>query len=312
MTISLREFRFPQGMVTVITVILLLTPFWDASARIPQTKKRPRVVVRKPSAPTGSIDSVERAMNSICTQRGRDPQATVPIDEMATQQVLPLTHPQVIAARKRAESLLPVAKRLVPFALSHIAAMNDLKPLSLRWIITRVQAVKTIKTEVEERDNSAWRSSEPDAIVFGTIFLAGLRSDEAIIAVLAHELTHAVNGTDQALQPVFTHIGTKAARIGSPVSVSAAAELTCELVGIEVLRDYVSQTSKSGPTAQRLIRAFEKDCVRKDLADENHLSPRQTMRLLLKLEPDVSTAIVGVVKGNQSQKSKRAYSRRSK
>ena len=40
---------------------------------------------------------------------------------------------------------------------------------------------------MDSRDNASVYLSRPHVITFGTIFLAGLRSDEGMISVLAHE-----------------------------------------------------------------------------------------------------------------------------
>jgi hypothetical protein len=236
-------------------------------------------------------DIIDRAVASICEERIRDPHGSIPIDQMAAQRALPLTDPKVIAGRKRAERLLPVAKRLVPSALSRLAADYNLEALSLNWIHTRVRSVNTIKPEAEAHDNAYWRPSEPNTIIFGTIFLAGIRSDEAMITVLTHELTHAVNGTDQSLQPLFARVEARASRVGNlPIQGNMAAELTCEAVGLQAMRAHTGKVSGKG-TARRLARAVGKNCVQRDLADASHLSPRQTLRVLLALEPELAMAI---------------------
>jgi hypothetical protein len=66
------------------------------------------------------------------------------------------------------------------------------------------------------------------------------------------------------------------------------------MVGLETVRDYISQTKRRKPgSEQRLGRALQKDCVQTDLSDEDHLSPRQTMRLLLQLDVELLTALNG-------------------
>jgi hypothetical protein len=283
-----------DGLVVCIGLILVLVQLIVVPCSSAQRhNKRRRVNKIEKRVLTDNADPFERTVRTICEQRKRDSMATIPIDEMASMRPLPLTDRRVLAGKSRAQRLLPIAKRLVPFALRQVAAKNGLEPVSSSWIIDRVQAVNFIKAEVEERDNSSWRPSEPDAIIFGTIFLSGLRSDEAMIAVLAHELTHAINSTDQGLQPLFIRIGANASRTREPVSASAAIELGCELVGIEVLRDYISKTGGRGKTGLRLARDLEKDCVQRDLPDENHLSPRETMLLLLKLDPELASGISG-------------------
>ncbi len=253
-----------------------------------QSSKRRRVAKPRASAPVTAGDPVERAVAFVCQDRTRDAQGTVPIDVMAAQTTLPITDSRVIEGRNRAQSMLPTAKRLIPFALSRVAANNRLEPLSLKWIIERVRSINVIKAEPGQRDNAVWRPSEPDTIIFGTVFLAGLRSNEAMIAVLAHEITHAINGTDNALQPVFKRVGDKSSTFGKPIAFAAAVEIACELVALEVARDYVSQSSSRGLQRRRLARPLQKGCVTRDLSDPDHLSPRETMRLLVMLEPKLA------------------------
>lgn len=191
----------------------------------------------------------------------------------------------------RAERLLPLAKRLVPAALSRLAADYNLEPLNLNWISARVKIVNVIKLEMEAYDNAYWRPTEPNAIIFGTVFLAGIRSDEAMITVLAHELTHAVNGPDQSLRPLFARIEARASRIRNlQIQENMALELTCEAVGLQAMRTHTGRSLGKG-TTRRLARAVGKNCVQRDLADATHLSPRETLRALLALEPELAMAI---------------------
>ena len=55
---------------------------------------------------------------------------------------------------------------------------------------------------MESRDNASVFLSRPHVITFGTIFLAGLRSDEGMISVLAHELMHVADGDNDSLRPL--------------------------------------------------------------------------------------------------------------
>lgn len=261
--------------------------------------------VKTPPATIAGTDSVERAMNTICEDRRADVRGTIPIDEMAFAPPFPLTDSRVSAGKGRATALLATAKRLVPFAVRRVAIANGVEPRNLKWMITRVHTVKNIRADVEMRDNATWQPSEPDTIVVGTVFLAGLRSDEAMLAVLAHELTHAINGTDHGLAPVFSRLHGRAP-LGTVASENATIELVCEMVGLETVRDYISQTKGRKPgVRQRLGRALQKDCVRTDLSDEDHLSPRETMRMLLQLDAD----LVNALSGEQLQTNKKTASK---
>jgi hypothetical protein len=298
MTLLKRSKLSQSGVVIVAGLILLCTQSLESPRSSAQTRERTQTGSSVRRLPTGDLhpegyDIIERAVTSICAESVRDPQGSIPIDKMAAQPALPLTDARVIAGRKRAERLLPAAKKLVPSVLSRLAAQYNLEALSSNWIQARVKAVNTIRPEVEAHDNAYWRPSEPNAIIFGTIFLAGIRSDEAMITVLAHELTHAVNGTDEALQPLFSRVEARASRIGNlPIRGNMATELTCEAVGLQVMRTYTGKASGKG-TTRHLARAVGKNCVQTDLADENHLSPRETLRVLLALEPELTKAITG-------------------
>jgi hypothetical protein len=273
-----------------LSVVLISSPFVPPATIEAQHREKSRPS-RASVAGFDKGDLVERAINVVCEARRQDAQGTVPIDEMAFAPPLSLTDSRVSSGRARAMALLPVAKRLVPFAVRRVAIANGVEPRNLKWIITRVQAVKTIRPEVGLHDNASWLPSEPDTILFGTVFLAGLRSDEAMLSVLAHELTHAINGDDGGLEPIFTRLRARAQR-GEPISENAAVELACEMVGLETLRDHITQTKGQGVgSGQRLGRGLQKDCVRTDLSDEDHLSPRGTMRALLQLDPALLSAI---------------------
>ena len=281
------------GAVALAGIILLWSLLVTGSPGMAQRHRTERVAPAERREPYEESVSVERAITTICTERVQDPLGSVPIDEMAAQPPLPLTDARVKEGRKRAERLLSSAKKLVPSLLSQLAATYNLEALSQDWIRARVNAVHDIKAEVESHDNASWRPSEPHAIIFGTVFLAGLRSDEAMIAVLAHELTHAIAGTDGALLPLIRRIGARASQVaGASIGEDMSVELACEMVGLRVMEGYTSRTGNTKMMAQRLTRAMGKDCVRLDLADTDHLSPRETMRLLLKLEPNLTAAII--------------------
>ncbi len=130
---------------------------------------------------------------------------------------------------------------------------------------------------------------DPRVIDFGTIFLAGLRSDEAVVSVLAHELTHIAGGQADSLRPLFRAIARRAAgRTGLRIQGQRVEELGCDLVGVMAARAFIKQTPSWEPLTRRLARAFEHNCVDDDVSDEDHLSPRNTIRALFSL--DVSLA----------------------
>ncbi|HVS80854.1 MAG TPA: hypothetical protein VHE60_03905 [Pyrinomonadaceae bacterium] len=237
---------------------------------------------------------VERAIGATCAERVRDPLGSVPIDEMQTRPSLPAGNPDAIAGARRAERLLPTTKKLVANAIIELAKDYDFfgtaaNRARVNAATSRVEAVRRIKPDVDSRDNASVLLRDPRVIDFGTIFLAGLRSDEGMVSVLAHELTHIASGQADSLRPLFRAIARRAAaRTGLRIQGQRAEELGCDLVGVMAARAFIKQTPSWEPLPRRLARAFEHNCVDDDASDEDHLSPRNTIRALFAL--DVSLA----------------------
>lgn len=245
-------------------------------------------------APVEEINIVERAMTAVCLERSRDPLGSVPIDVMQSRPSLPLAHPDAIAGLKRAERLLPAARDLVVASLRDLFNEYNVEGSRIRAATARVLAVNKIEADVELRDNASVVLTTPRTIYFGTIFLAGLQSDEGMVSVLAHELTHIADGREDSLQPLFRLVGRRAANLtGMRIVGRRPEELTCDLVGAMVARYFIERTPGKEALARRLARAIEHNCVEEDGTDEAHLSPRNTMRALLVLDPSLGGDIMG-------------------
>jgi hypothetical protein len=243
---------------------------------------------------------VERAIGAACSERARDPHGSVPIDEMQARVSLPTSDPDSIAGTRRAEHLLPVARELVVLSLIQLAKNYDLyrnsaEQARIGAAVARVQTVAVIKPDVDARDNASVFLHHPRTIRFGTIFLAGLRSDEAMTSVLAHELTHIADGRQNSLHNLFRAIGLRAAsRTGLRINGQRAEELACDLVGVMAVEAFIKQTPNGGePLARKLARAVEHNCVDRDDSDEDHLSPGNTIRALLSLDLPLARGLLG-------------------
>ena len=232
-------------------------------------------------------------MTAICSERARDPLGSVPIDVMQARPSLPLNHPDAVAGLKRAERLLPQARELVMAALRDLGPQYNVDAGRIRAATLRVMAVNRIEPDVELRDNASVMLNTPRAIYFGTIFLAGLQSDEGMISVLSHELTHIADGKEDSLHPLFKLVGKRAATLtGMRIAGRRPEELTCDLVGAMAARTYIERTPGREALARRLARSIEHNCVEEDGTDEAHLSPRNTMRALLALDPTLGRDIM--------------------
>jgi hypothetical protein len=243
-------------------------------------------------ASTGNI--VERAMNAVCTERVSDPLGSVPIDEMQARPSLSLRDPAAVAGAARAERLLPVARELAINALTKLARDYKIDDWRLRSAVRRIQAVTRIKPDVDLRDNASVIMVDPHTIYFGTIFLAGLPSDEGMISVLAHEITHIADGRDDSLTPLFRQIASRAITLtGLSITGRRPEELSCDWVGALSARAYIERSPNQEPLTRRLARIVEHNCVDEDDTDEDHLSPRNTMRALFALDSGLAREVVG-------------------
>lgn len=241
---------------------------------------------------------VERAVGAACAERVRDPLGSTPIDEMQARPSLPVTDADAVAGARRAERLLPTTKKLVTEAMARLSRDFQLYETAadrarIGVATARVEAVKRIKPDVDARDNASVLLRDPRTIEFGTIFLAGLHSDESMVSVLAHELTHIAGGQTDSLRPLFRAIARRAAaRTGLRIQGQRAEELTCDLIGVMTARAFIQQTPSWEPLPRRVARAVEHNCVDDDASDEDHLSPRNTIRALFALYLDLAGEIL--------------------
>ena len=234
---------------------------------------------------------VEEASGVVCTQAKLDPKSSVAIDEMQARPSLPVQHPDAQAGAQRAQKLLPIAKALVISSLRQLVVEYNFHKSRrfdrrIQQAIARVQAVRRVRPDMESRDNASVFLSRPQVITFGTIFLAGLRSDEGMISVLAHELMHIADGDNDSLRLLVAAVGNKASDLtGLDVQGQRGEEITCDLIGAMSVRAYVADTPSYESIARRLARSIQHNCVEVDEGDEDHLSPRSTIRALLALHP---------------------------
>ena len=241
--------------------------------------------------PPGAAAMVEEATTVVCTEAKLDPHSSLAIDEMQARPSLPVHDPEARSGAVRAQRLLPIAKSLVISSLKQLVidyGLQNTRGFDTRIAqgIDRVQAVKSVRPDMESRDNASVFLSRPHTITFGTLFLAGLRSDEGMISVLAHELMHIADGDHDSLRLLVSAVGNKATLLtGLDLRGQRSEELTCDLVGAMAVRAYVADTPAYESISRRLSRSIEHNCVDIDEGDEEHLSPRNTIRALLSLNP---------------------------
>lgn len=238
-------------------------------------------------------EMVEQAIAAVCLERVKDDRGSMTIDDMQKRPSMPLHAPDVVRGSARAQRLLPVARDLVIASLRELSSTYKVDKSKshharLSNAIMRIQAVKRIKPDIDARDNASVFLRTPHTITFGTIFLAGLKSDEGMVSVLAHELVHIGDGDVDALKPLFRAVGSRASSLtGLRVRDQRAEELTCDLVGAFAVENFITSTPNYEPLPRRLARSIEHNCVDEDDSDEEHLSPRNTLRALLTLDANL-------------------------
>jgi hypothetical protein len=241
---------------------------------------------------------LEDAIGVVCTQAKLDPKSSLAIDEMQARPSLPLHSPEARAGAERAQRLLPLAKELVINSLNQLSTDYGFQNsrsfnLRLRQAIARVNSVKRVKPDMDSRDNASVYLSRPHVITFGTIFLAGLRSDEGMISVLAHELMHIADGDNDSLRVLVAAVGNKASDLtGLDIHGQRSEEVTCDLIGAMAVRAYIVNSPGYESVARRLARSIQHNCVELDEGDEDHLSPRNTIRALLALNPGLVRELI--------------------
>jgi len=289
--------RFSVLLSITVLVQLVLLPVGFTQTRRTSRSGAHSSASRESFSPADRL-MVERAIGATCAERARDPLGSMPIDQMQGRPSLPVSSPEAVAGTRRAGRLLPTTRKLVTNAIIQLAKDYDLYSTTINRArvdsaLARVEAVKRVKPDVDARDNASVLLREPRTIEFGTIFLAALRSDEAMISVLSHELTHIASGQTDSLRPLFRAIARRAgARTGLRIQGQRAEELACDLVGIIAAREFIRETPSWEPLARRLARAFEHNCVDDDASDEDHLSPRNTIRTLFALDVGLAAEIL--------------------
>jgi len=275
----------------LFVIALILVSFSSALSQGKSNKTGSHSTRGRASMSAEAKASLEEAIGIVCTQAKLDPKSSVPIDEMQARPSLPIQSPEAQAGAERAQRLLPLAKTLVITSLRQLTTEYGFQKSTrfdarLRQAISRVNNVKRVRPDMESRDNASVFLSRPHMITFGTIFLAGLRSDEGMISVLAHELMHIADGDSDSLRSLVAAVGNKASDLtGLEIHGQRSEEITCDLVGAMAVRAFIGDTPGYESIARRLARSIQHNCVEQDEGDEDHLSPRNTIRALLALNP---------------------------
>ncbi|MGH9903948.1 MAG: hypothetical protein ACRD8U_00015, partial [Pyrinomonadaceae bacterium] len=289
---GLSTIGYISRVLTLLVILSLLAVNGSGFNQVRQSGKKGSHSTSLPEGMSAEARGlIDTAMDVICTERKKDPKASLPIDDMQGRPSIPLHSAEAVAGAERAQRLLPVAKNLVLDALQNLSTEYNLHKspgfdARMQKAVARVRLVRRVKADMDSRDNASVYLRRPQTITFGTIFLAGLPSDEAMISVLAHELAHIADGDRDSFRALFRVVGKRASLLlGMRIHNQKAEELTCDLLGTMATRSFIANTPGYDPLHRRLARAVAHNCVEEDEGDEDHLSPRSTIRALLALRP---------------------------
>jgi hypothetical protein len=308
---AFRQSSFLSLLIVALVLSNISVTQVNAQRRKPIVKKIAKPVSSStgtaiPSTAPADKEKVLQSMGVVCSERANDPLASLPIDVMQSRPSVSLNHPDSQAGAARARRLLPTTRELVIKAIQELGKKYNIQQWRINLAIKRIQKVIKIKPDSDLRDNASVTLSEPDTISFGTIFLVGLPSDEGMISVLSHEMTHLADGKQNTLQPLFRLIGGRATTVlGMRVAGQKAEELTCDLIGVMAARYLIERTPNKDSLVRRLARSLQHNCVSEDDTDDDHLSPRTTMRAVISLDQKLINDLLGITAATTKNQSYR-------
>lgn len=291
------DYNKARVIALLLSLCVAFTALTVSAGQNKRRQDRPQSSHLRESLSAEERELVDRAITVVCLERVKDPKGSWPIDDMQGRPSIPVGRPEAVAGAERAKKLLPLAKELVISELQELAKrygyVSRAASVKLSRALNRVRSVNRIKPDMESRDNASVVLRIPHTITFGTIFLAGLPSDEGMISVIAHELTHIADGDDDSLKPLFRMIGDRATNLISvPVHGQRAEELTGDLIGAMAARTFVAREPSYEPLPRRIARSVQHNCVEEDKGDEDHLTPRNTIRAVMALDPLLTRELV--------------------
>ena len=208
---------------------------------------------------------------------------------------------RVHAGMKNARRLLPIARQLTIGSLAELTKKSDLsKERRLIASVTRIALDSKLggSAEVCEDDLSV--------IHVGTEYAGYLTSDDEVMLLLGHELTHVAVRSGR-LSRYIDEIGERVRRTAHiENNEQQKEELACDFTGAEVLRVFIATHPNNEKSAdrfsrvfgyesrsERLTRAWIDFCAayNGDPGDQEHLNEQQTIRSLLALDPELISLI---------------------
>jgi hypothetical protein len=209
---------------------------------------------------------------------------------------------------KNARRLLPLAKRLTLESLSEAQIGERLKTSGLSREERLINGVHKIVLDQDLGDSAEILDHRLTEIRIGPEYALALTSNDEAMLLLSHELTH-VAARGGRLDRLIENV-TEMTRLSAHVepTVKQKEDLVCEFIGAKVLKRFIALEPTDEPDAERFSRAFGYVSPSERLArawddfcasydddpeDEDHLSPNQTIRALVGLDPELKALVPG-------------------
>lgn len=208
---------------------------------------------------------------------------------------------QVYQGIRNVRRLLPLAKKLTLESLG-----GTLKTASLSREKRLIAAVRQVVLDPRQGNSASVWEEDLSIIHVGPDYAVHLTSDDEVMLLLGHELTHVAVRTGR-LNDFIENVNEGARSTASlELAEEQKEELACDFIGAEVLKRYIALNPTEEASARRFSRAFGYEPPSERLAhawqdfcasyngdsqDSEHLSQDQTLRALPGLDPELKALI---------------------
>ena len=245
-------------------------------------------------------DLEQMSLNALAltTERQRAEQPNEPEPELLPSDA----HARQVRRRiANARRLLPLAKTL---AIESLHQVNEGLDLSRESAL--IGAVHRLTLDPKLNESAEVWDEDLSTIHIGTEYAVHLGSDDEVMLLLGHELTHVAARTGRLRADIERLAQRIRETAGITASVRQREELACEYVGAETLKRFIASHPTADNNVERFSRAFGYQSRSARLAevwlefchsyygdpgDHDHLSEQQTLRSLLTFDPSLSMLV---------------------
>src|SRR5581483_1066163 len=216
-------------------------------------------------------DTHDKTLRRLCEEgsQAAEPQ----FDDSDLESNNPKAWKQVDSGIKRAQRLLPIAKRLVIDSLKSMPENFNLSADQIVQAQKNIQIVNTIVLDKELGGTAEVKDDDPEVIHIGAGYALYLNTDEETILLLGHELTHVADFDGNLRSFVHTVAQIAEDNAGVHPGRSQRADLTCDFIGEKVVKRYIRLHPTKETVSVRFSHALDYNCgYNIDDSDDEHMS----------------------------------------